>query len=160
MLGTLYVLIYYRFSCFILIAFFRSAHARYVNCRCVSRFCVQNEELMQGAVTDIATNDCFRGRPRHVQAPWHTTWGTSTSMFALLLASTSRPHFTTSVPCLSLHLPANLCIVHRRAPSLITSRDHPKAREALWADAVDAVVAPATAFGGAGVLSLAEQVRQ
>lgn len=48
----------------------------------------------------------------------------------------------------------------RRAPSLITSKDHPKARDALWADAVDAVVAPATAFGGAGVLSLAEQVRR
>lgn len=47
-----------------------------------------------------------------------------------------------------------------RAPSLITSREHPKAREALWADAVDAVVAPATAFGGAGVLSLAEQVHE
>lgn len=32
------------------------------------------------------------------------------------------------------------------------------AGDALWADAVDAVVAPATAFGGAGVLSLADQV--
>ncbi|CAN0533732.1 unnamed protein product, partial [Ectocarpus sp. 12 AP-2014] len=44
-----------------------------------------------------------------------------------------------------------------RAPSIITSREHPRAGEALWADAVDAVVAPASAFGGAGVLSLAEQ---
>lgn len=45
-----------------------------------------------------------------------------------------------------------------RAPSLITSTEHPRAGEALWADAVDAVVAPASAFGGAGVLSLADQV--
>lgn len=46
-----------------------------------------------------------------------------------------------------------------RAPSLVTSRDDPRARDALWADSVDAVIAPATAFGGAGVLSLAEEVR-
>lgn len=49
-------------------------------------------------------------------------------------------------------------IACHRAPSLITSRQHARAAEALWADAVDAVVAPATAFGGAGALSLAEQV--
>lgn len=45
-----------------------------------------------------------------------------------------------------------------RAPSLITSRDHPKANWALWAEDVDAVVFPSTAFGGAGALSLAQQV--
>ncbi|CAM9784634.1 unnamed protein product [Scytosiphon promiscuus] len=53
-------------------------------------------------------------------------------------------------------LPCVLSNLHR-APSLITSREHPRAGEALWADAVDAVVAPASAFGGAGVLSLADQ---
>ncbi|CAM9600977.1 unnamed protein product, partial [Ectocarpus sp. 6 AP-2014] len=53
-------------------------------------------------------------------------------------------------------LPCVLSNLHR-APSIITSREHPRAGQALWADAVDAVVAPASAFGGAGVLSLAEQ---
>eukprot|EP00904_Undaria_pinnatifida_P007386 jgi/Undpi1/3778/HiC_scaffold_16.g07147.m1 len=53
-------------------------------------------------------------------------------------------------------LPCVLSNLHR-APSLITSRDHPKALHALWGDSVDAIVAPATAFGGAGVLSLAAQ---
>lgn len=65
-------------------------------------------------------------------------------------------------PYVFLHVPPCavwFCHGHGRAPSIITNREHPRAGEALWADAVDAVVAPASAFGGAGVLSLAEQVR-
>ncbi|CAM9742685.1 unnamed protein product, partial [Discosporangium mesarthrocarpum] len=55
-------------------------------------------------------------------------------------------------------LPCVLANLHR-APSLV-AKHHPQRREALWGHDVDAVVAPASAFGGSGVLSLAAQVRR